>query len=235
MAIKIFNSNNICVVETFYKLQKILMKKEFKNALVLAPHTDDGELGLGGTINYMIENGTNVTYVAFSIAEESVPIGFPKDILKTEVVNATSKLGIKKENVFTFNYRVRRLNFSRQEILEDLIKIRSQNDFDLVFIPSAHDVHQDHATVAAEGIRVFKNMTIFGYELPWNNLSFNSQCFVKLKKSNIDAKVSALKEYKSQGLRNYTSEDFIYSWAKTRGVQIKSEYAEAFEVIRLFF
>ena len=56
-----------------------------KNILVLAPHTDDGELGLGGTISRLIEKGKKVTYVAFSTAQQSVPKGFPKDILKTEV------------------------------------------------------------------------------------------------------------------------------------------------------
>ena len=65
-----------------------------KNILVLAPHTDDGELGAGGTINKLIENGANVYYAAFSTAEESVPDGWPKDILKTEVKKATQKLGI---------------------------------------------------------------------------------------------------------------------------------------------
>lgn len=64
----------------------------YKNILVLAPHTDDGELGLGGTINYLIEQGKNVVYAAFSTAEQSVPEGFPKDILKTEVKEATLKL-----------------------------------------------------------------------------------------------------------------------------------------------
>ncbi|MFW5916505.1 MAG: PIG-L family deacetylase, partial [Bacteroidota bacterium] len=32
--------------------------------------------------------------------------------------------------------------------------------------------------------------------------------------------------------RYYATEDFIYSLAKTRGVQINADYAEAFEVIR---
>ncbi len=41
--------------------------------LVLAPHTDDGELGCGGTIVRLIDEGQDVYYVAFSICEESVP------------------------------------------------------------------------------------------------------------------------------------------------------------------
>ena len=205
-----------------------------KNVLVLAPHTDDGELGLGGTINKLITEGKRVTYVAFSTAEESVPPGFPKDILKTEVRNATAKLGIKSENLIIYSYQVRKLNYVRQEILEELIKIRKREKYDLVFIPSLHDIHQDHTTIAQEGVRAFMNTTILGSELIWNNLSFDTQCFVRLQEDDIKAKIMALKEYHSQGKRDYLSDEFIYSLAKTRGVQVGSEYAEAFEVIRLF-
>jgi N-acetylglucosamine malate deacetylase 1 len=53
-----------------------------------------------------------------------------------------------------------------------------------------------------------------------------------LKKKHIQAKCDALKEYKSQDDRDYMSEDFIFSLARTRGVQIGSAYAESFEVIR---
>lgn len=204
------------------------------NVLILAPHTDDGELGLGGTIHKLISEGKQVTYVAFSTAEESVPKGFPKDILKIEVKNAIVKLGIKPENLIIYNYRVRKLNYVRQEILEELIQLKKMNDFDLVFIPSLHDIHQDHSTVAQEGLRAFKNTTILGYELIWNNLTFNTQCFVRLQRENIEAKILALREYRSQGKRDYLSEEFIYSLAKTRGVQVGAEYAEAFEVVRLF-
>lgn len=208
--------------------------KESNNVLVLAPHTDDGELGLGGTINYLIEHGKNVVYAAFSTAGESVPEGFPKDILKTEVKEATLKLGIKEENVLIYDYKVRKLNYVRQEILEELIKIRKMMHFDMVFIPSLHDIHQDHTTIAQEGLRAFKNTTLLGYELIWNNLTFNTQCFIKLEERHIRAKADALKKYKSQGFRDYLSEDFIFSLAKTRGVQVGCKYAEAFEVVRLF-
>lgn len=210
------------------------MINNINNILVLAPHTDDGELGMGGTIHKLIQAGKHVTYAAFSTAEQSVPEGFPKDILKTEVRNATNRLGIKPENLMIFNYEVRKLNYVRQEILEKLIYIRKQRHYDLVFIPSLHDIHQDHTTIAQEGLRAFKNTTLLGYELIWNNITFNTQCFVKLNKTNISTKIEALKEYHSQGKRDYLSEDFIYSLARTRGVQAGCEYAEAFEVVRLF-
>ena len=199
---------------------------------MLAPHTDDGELGAGGTISKLIGNGTNVYYFAFSTAETSVPDGFPKDILKIEVMNATEKLGIPKKNVIIYNYEVRKLNYVRQEILEDLISHRKILEPDLVLMPSLHDIHQDHSTIAQEGLRAFKNSTILGYELIWNNLTFDTTSFVRLDKKYIQSKCNALKEYKSQGVRDYMNEEFIFALAKTRGVQIGVEYAESFEVIR---
>jgi LmbE family N-acetylglucosaminyl deacetylase len=208
------------------------MFKNFHKVLVLAPHTDDGELGAGGTIARLIREGLDVYYVAFSTAEESVPKGLPKNILKTEVKSATKALGIKSENLYIYNYQVRNLNYKRQSILENLIELRSEINPDLILMPSLNDIHQDHLTIAQEGLRAFKKCTILGYELIWNNLTFNTTSFVKLSKDDIDCKVSSLAEYSSQSHRDYMSEDFIYSLAKTRGVQIGTDFAEAFEVVR---
>ena len=112
------------------------------------------------------------------------------------------------------------------------IKLRRKNDYDLVLMPSLKDIHQDHITIAQEGLRAFKNTTILGYELIWNNLSFDTTCFIKLNHSNIESKFQALQCYQSQSGRDYMARDFIFSLAKTRGVQIGAEYAESFEVVR---
>ena len=209
------------------------MLSKYKNVYVLAPHTDDGELGAGGTIAKLIELGANIYYFAFSTAQESVPEGLPKDILKTEVINATTRLGIPSQNVVVYNHQVRKLNYFRQEILEDLIMHRQNLNPDLVLMPSLNDIHQDHATIAQEGMRAFKGTTILGYELIWNNLTFNTTAFIDLNEKQIQKKCDSLKEYKSQASRDYMSEDFIFSLAKTRGVQIGVKYAESFEVVRM--
>ena len=210
------------------------MIENFKNVLVLAPHTDDGELGAGGTIAKLVENGSKVTYAAFSTAAESIPKGYPDDILKIEVVKATKALGIPTSRLIIFDYQVRRLNYYRQEILEDLVKLRNTNDFDLILTPSMDDIHQDHATIATESLRAFKKVTILGYELIWNNLSFDTKCFVSLERKHLELKCSALKQYESQGQKRYLSREFTFAVATTRGVQSGCEYAECFEVIRLY-
>lgn len=207
--------------------------KNFQTILVLAPHTDDGELGAGGTIHRFISEGKTVHYVAFSTAEESVPEGFPSDILSIEVKNATKQLGILPENLHIFNYQVRKLNYVRQEILENIIILKNKIKPDLVLMPSLHDMHQDHETIAQEGLRAFKDTSLLGYELLWNNLSFDTTCFVSLTEENISAKHAALQEYKSQQFRDYMSKEFIFGHAITRGVQSRNKFAEAFEVVRL--
>jgi len=206
--------------------------KDKKRVLVLAPHTDDGEFGCGGTIAKFIEEGHEVTYAAFSACQQSVLPQFPSDILITEVKAATKVLGIKSENLLLFDYDVRTFGYRRQDILDDLIKIRQDFKPDLIFMPDLQDVHQDHATIATEGLRAFKFSSILSYELPWNNLSFTTSSFVHLDEKHVQTKVNALNEYQSQAHRPYSDEDFLRSVARTRGVQIGTKYAEAFNIVR---
>jgi LmbE family N-acetylglucosaminyl deacetylase len=208
---------------------------KFKRVLILAPHTDDGEFGCGGTINKLIEDGSEVFYAAFSACEQSILNGFPKDILITEVKKATEILGIKKSNLILYKYNVRTFNFHRQDILDDLIKLRSELQPDLILMPCENDVHQDHETIYKEGIRAFKFSSILCYELPWNNFSMNTSMFIKLDNKHIQAKVKALNAYESQSHRPYANKEFIKSLAITRGTQIQTNYAEAFEIKRIIY
>ena len=208
------------------------MEKKIKKILILAPHTDDGEFGCGGTINKLIEEGHEVYYVAFSPCKQSVRSEYPPDILITEVKAAVKVLGVKEENLKLLDYDVRTFNYKRQEILDDIIQLRSEIQPDMVFIPALTDMHQDHKTVAEEALRAFKFTTILSYEMPWNNISFETSCFFKLSPANLNAKINALKKYESQAHRPYANEHFIKSLATVRGVQINAEYAETFEVIR---
>ncbi len=126
--------------------------------LVLAPHTDDGEFGCGGSIAKWIYEGKIVYYVAFSSAEKSVPQGMPKDILKKEVRKAVSILNIPKDNLILLDYPVREFLVYRQQILEDMIRLRNDLNPDLVLLPSTADTHQDHQVISQEGFRAFKKI-----------------------------------------------------------------------------
>lgn len=203
----------------------------FSRILVLAPHTDDGELGCGGSIAKFIEQNADLWYAAFSVIKIERE-GYPEDALRKELAEAMKALKVPEKNVLTFGYQVRQFSSHRQEILEDLIKLREEISPDIILMPSLLDLHQDHKTVAEEGRRAFKKDTILGYEQPWNNISFSTACFVPLDKRHIEKKLEALACYKTQQYRTYLSPGFIKGLARTRGTQIEKEYAEAFEVVR---
>lgn len=204
-----------------------------KTFVILAPHTDDGEFGCGGTAAKLIERGCRGYYVAFSKCEKSLPPKMPRDILVHELMRATTKLGLPASHVLIHDFEVRFFERDRQQILETLVRMEKDLRPELVFLPSPNDLHQDHQTVAMEGLRAFKrSATILGYEMPWNNMNFGTTTFVGLEMKHVEKKIEAMKCYKSQAGRRYASDEFLRSLAVARGVQIGMEYAEAFEVLR---
>jgi len=206
-----------------------------ENILILSPHTDDAELGCGATISRFIEEKKNILWVVFSTAEESLPKNMAANTLENEFKNVIKKLNIPEESAIINHFKVRYLHEKRQEILELLVKIRNSFKPDLVIGPSLNDFHQDHQIVANEMVRAFKSSSsIISYELPWNHITFHTQLFFKVNEKQIDKKVEILKSYKSQLLKNrsYFSDEFIRGLACTRGIQVNTHYAEAFEVIK---
>lgn len=206
------------------------MFNDIKKILILAPHTDDAEIGCGGIIAKLTEAKKEVFLAIFS--KSSLPKGFPSESVLKELKQAAKTIGVEEKNLFIYDYPVRHLPEYRQPILEELIKLRTKVNPDMVFMPSLNDIHQDHLTIAQEGLRAFKHVSILGYEDPWNHLTFNTSSFIHLEERHIKKKIEAVKKYKSQAHKLYTKETFIRSLAHARGVQIGIEYAEAFEVLR---
>ena len=97
-------------------------------------------------------------------------------------------------------------------------------------------MHQDHATIYAEAVRAFKReASIWGYEHPWNNLTFTNDIFVILSDEHLEIKIRALKEYQSQIGKSYFDENNIRALACVRGSQLDLPIAEAFELVRLLY
>ncbi len=206
--------------------------------LLLSAHIDDADTGCGASVARYSYEGNEIYYAVFTLAEESLPADLPKDIMEKELVEATRILGIPSGNHIVKKYPVRRFPQYRQEILEDMVQMNKEINPSLVFMPSKFDTHQDHAVIAEEGFRAFKSSSILGYEMPWNNISFESSAFISLKAEYVDRKIRALNCYRSQKLRTVelgrepSISKKIMSWAQFRGHQIYVEYAEAFHILR---
>ncbi len=203
-----------------------------KRALVISPHTDDGELCLGGTMAKLVDDKIELFHAVFSDAHNS--LSSKKFDTLAEFKAANKILSIPDSNLTIYGYDVRAFNKHRQKILDDLILLRKDLSPDLVFLPSSQDVHQDHFVINLEGIRAFKNNTsILGYENPWNNLVSNVNVYVTLTDLHVTRKVNALKCYRSQKNRVYFNKNYIMSLMRVRGTQINVKYAESFSLIRM--
>ncbi len=191
---------------------------KFERVLALSPHTDDVELGAGGTVARLVEQGADVSIIAFSTGNAN----------GSEAKQAAEALGAAWLDVR--DWPARRFLDWRQEILESLVEVRESHSPDLVLCPSSFDFHQDHEVIRAEALRAFRTCTILGYELPWSCRQFDAQCLVRLEHSHYAAKEQALSSYESQWTKDYFG--IVACLARVRGIQGGFEYAEAFEVIR---
>jgi LmbE family N-acetylglucosaminyl deacetylase len=192
--------------------------------IVLSPHTDDGELGAGGTIARLIEEKAKIEYVCFSA---------PRPELEKECERALKIF--KGISLRQYNYEYREFPTERSKILQKLWELNNEIKPDLVLCPSTFDHHQDHEVVTQEALRIFKHNTVLGYEAPWNQIEFVENCFIEITEKHLQRKTAALAQYFSQHDRHYFNPDYIRSLAYSRGGQIGGGFAEAFQVIRLVF
>jgi len=203
--------------------------------LVISPHTDDVELACGGTIAKFIKQSKIVYYVAFSDCQDTLLGKFPKETLRKECKKATRTLGIQNKNCFIFNFTNKHFYKESRQIFDKLEEFKNLIKPDLVLIPSLSDTHGDHGIVNRQAITVFRRTTsIIAYEQPWSNIGFSPFSFVELSEEDMKKKYRALKCYQTQHYfkRSYFDKDFIYGWARMRGMQINAKYAEGFEVIK---
>jgi len=204
--------------------------------LFISPHTDDIELGCGGSIRRFVEEKKEVFCVILSDCRNAIPQGFEEDALNKECISSLISLGVKKDHIFMFQIENKEFQKNNRKIFFILEDLKEKLKPDLVIIPSLNDSHQDHKTVAEESLRVFRhNISIISYEEPWNHIKFEPRFFIKLNKKHLDYKINALKKYKTQKKfrRFYFDYELIESLARVRGSHIASKYAEAFEVIKL--
>ncbi len=203
-----------------------------KTILVLSSHTDDAEIAAGGTIAKWVEQGCLVFHRAFSPAVISLPSGTESETTVKEFDAAQRILGT---SGCIGAFPARTLPEYRQEILDLIIKDANDINPDLVLGPSMFDCHQDHQIVAEEMIRAFRRCAeILSYEHPRNDRGFTPRAWCELSESHVDKKLEAIAAYKSQIQKEHSflDKDSIRAILRYRGMQINTEFAEAFEVIR---
>jgi len=195
--------------------------------LVIAPHLDDVELGMGGVLNQICKSGAEIFYIGLSL-----PHHVNERVFMSEFWESQKYYQIPKENYSIHNYDPRDLFSKRVEILQMFYDFNQKFKPNIVYVPASTDIHQSHQVVFEEARRAFKYSSLLGYELPWNQFKTSSDFFVELNQDDIDCKKSAIDSYKTQKERSFFGNDILMDLARIRGKQIEVKYAECFEVIR---
>jgi bacillithiol biosynthesis deacetylase BshB1 len=116
---------------------------KIKKALVVAPHPDDAELGMGGTIARMIASGWDVCVVDLTDGEPT-PFG-SKEIRAQEATLASNILGIQSRLCLDLPNRRLEATFENRKRLAEVIR---QFRPVALFGPCLPDWHPDHAAAA---------------------------------------------------------------------------------------
>jgi bacillithiol biosynthesis deacetylase BshB1 len=131
------------------------------NIVVVAPHPDDAELGMGGTIARLVDEGHRVVIVDLTDGEPT-PKGSPERRAQ-EAALATSILRCERVNLGMPNRTLVHSIENRHRLAAELRRVRC----DILFAPHPDDAHPDHlaATRIAEDARFdakLSNSTIPG-------------------------------------------------------------------------
>ncbi len=203
-----------------------------KNVVVFGAHPDDFEVGCSGTILKYLKD-INLRIFVMSDRYEDGKMRNLKEKDKSLKI-----LGLTKIPCKVYDIPTRIFHDYRSKIRNILYDIATKTEVDVVFTPPIHDIHQDHVVLADEVLRLFREKTVFGYEVIRSGYDFMPNLHVKLTKKIVDLKIEASQSYKSQWSTTksggyYFSKDVMKGLMRARGAQFGLEYAEAFEIYHL--
>ncbi|WP_424767719.1 PIG-L deacetylase family protein [Paenibacillus sp. sgz302251] len=224
-----------------------------QRALVLAPHADDETLGCAGVIQKYISHGSSVRIVIASLTlkdskryrKEESSYGTYSGMKRiSELKEAMQLLGVSDFHILYKDRTGKQLYDSqldripRAELVANLE--RHIEDFrpTVLYIPSITK-HQDHEALHQAAIAstrpYFWNGTILVYETD-GELSFQPNLYVSLSEEEMNRKMKVLEAYQTQigSIRHPVHPESLLHKAKFRGNQIFKEFAEAFQIIRMY-
>jgi LmbE family N-acetylglucosaminyl deacetylase len=208
---------------------------ESKVVLCVAAHPDDLALCCGGTIFVCTQRGYDVRAIYVTKGEKGIEPGCSPEIRVNESNEACAKLGIERSKVYFGNFPDTRVPDSVDLIrfLEDFyLKARSVY---AVFVPSTHEIHQDHRSLANTSITAFRRVPrIFAYESASTTTAFSPTAFADVTGLPLKMKWKALKCHQSQIVQRkmYLEYTAMLRLASFRGLQIGVKYAESFEMVK---
>lgn len=201
------------------------------NVLIVAPHSDDEVLGVGGTSVKHLDAGDNVTLIVCGSR-------------KHDVVDHTHDATSHYTETYILPYEDEHYYDSFDNMLKSIEDIYNQSKPDIIYIPNRSDFNRDHRCVheiceiVCRRYQLHSPKMVLMYEIPSSTTqsfqnNFHCNWYESLTREQLDFKIKTFNKYESE-VREYPnprSSDGIESYAKFRGMECNNEFAEGFNVL----
>jgi LmbE family N-acetylglucosaminyl deacetylase len=204
----------------------VLTSSELRTVLLIGAHSDDVEIGCGGTVLKMLESspGIAVHWVVLS-----------SDEMRADEARASASLFLenaKESSVSVESFRESYFPYVGRDVKEYFDSLGSSVAPDLIFTHSREDRHQDHRLVCELTWNTFRDHLILEYEIPkYDGDLGKPNMFVTLEERICNQKIEHLMgSFRSQLDKHWFTEETFRAMLRLRGIESRSAsgYAEAF-------
>ena len=205
---------------------KLSQKGKRLNVLCLGAHSDDIEIGCGGTVLKLIQEykRTSFRWIVFSSNE----------IRKGEAEKSAGAFlaGTERNVVVVNKFRDGFFPYSGADIKDYFEGLKRELDPDLILTHHRMDLHQDHRLISELTWNTFRDHLILEYEIPKYDGDLGvPNVFAHLDEALCRKKVAyILEHFKSQAANQWFAEETFQAIMRLRGIESNSpsQYAEAF-------
>ena len=208
------------------KLELSRPKKGALKVLCLGAHSDDIEIGCGGTILRLLSKnkGVDIHWVVLGSTGQR----------DEEAVASGNKFlaDAKRGKVIIKNFKESFFPYVGGEIKNFFEKLKKKISPDIIFTHYRYDLHQDHRLISELTWNTFREHLILEYEIIKYDGDLGSpNFFVHLNEEICKKKIDFIMDsFKSQGEKDWFTPDAFLSILRIRGIESKApeKYAEAF-------
>ncbi len=209
-----------------FPISFISSQKRPQRILFLGAHSDDIEIGCGGTILRLLAEWKtlDIYWVVFGAQAKRAD---------EAARSAELLLGKRaKKTIVTKGFRDGYFPYIGAQVKDAFEELKRAFDPDVIFTHYRHDLHQDHRLICELTWNTFRSHLILEYEIiKYDGDLGTPNLYVQLDRATCRKKVAHIRKcFTTQGNRAWFTDDTFYSLLRIRGVECQSptHYAEAF-------
>jgi len=216
-------------IPVYFEKRSIMLKLQpqtVRNVLLLGAHSDDIEIGAGGSVLRLVElyPKAHFHWVVMS-----------GDARRAKEARASARdylRGAKDTTIRTFDFRDGFFPYHGMAIKEAFEGLKKEIEPDLIFTHCSHDRHQDHRLMCELTWNSFRGHLVLEYEIPKYDGDLSSpNCFIALDPKQAKRKAALLmRHFATQRNKHWFTEDLFLGLMRLRGIEANSgtPYAEGF-------